>query len=384
MNERDLAVLEQYELSVSETYRGRGSYVCVTEKGKKLLQEYRGSERKARLQQTLLMRLSESGYPNVDIPVTNAEGNVVTKDKEGNRFILKDWMDGRECDVCRGDELRSSAANLARLHNLMRIETPKSYAELSPKRKAAAPTPDSHGDFLSNSHTELLPERKVAAPTPDSRGELSPDSHTDLSPGQAADSFWRTAARHNKELKKVRSFIRNKKNKTEFELCFLQYFTMFYEKGVCVQEALARPEYEALQSRAEAEGQYRHGEYSHHNVLFTAKGIATVNFEHYMKDIQIGDLIHFLRKIMEKYDWDETLGCGLLEAYDHVRPLTATELCYLAYRLAYPEKFWKLTNRYYNVNKAWISGRNTAKLVRLVAQETKKEYFVRKLLERRG
>ena len=111
MNERDLAVLEQYELTVGETYRGRGFYVCVTDRGKKLLQEYHGSEKKAQLQQRLLQQIADGGYPNVDIPVTNAEGAVVTRDKDGSCFILKNWMDGKECDVCRQDELKSSAAN---------------------------------------------------------------------------------------------------------------------------------------------------------------------------------------------------------------------------------------------------------------------------------
>ena len=38
MNEKDLAVLEQYAVTVRETYRGRGFYVCVTDQGKMILQ----------------------------------------------------------------------------------------------------------------------------------------------------------------------------------------------------------------------------------------------------------------------------------------------------------------------------------------------------------
>lgn len=337
MNERDLVVLEQYELEVKETYRGRGSYVCITDKGKKLLLEYHGSERKARLQQKLLVQIAEGGYENVDIPVTNAAGNVVTKDKDGSRFLLKDWIEGKPCDVCKEDQLQSAVTNLAKLHKLMEGVAEEADNEESLSKLGAA---DNGGDF----------------------------------------SY--TAARHNKELKKVRAFVRGKKSKSDFELYFLQYFPMFYEKGIHVEKQLAEEAYQDLHRQSVAKACYRHGEYSQHNVLFTSKGIGTVNFERYVQDVQLGDVVYFLRKILEKYDWNERLGFQLLEAYDREKSLSQTERRYLALRLAYPEKFWKLSNRYYNMNKAWISSRNTSKLVKLVVQETAKEYFVGKLAEK--
>lgn len=52
----------------------------------------------------------------------------------------------------------------------------------------------------------------------------------------------------------------------------------------------------------------------------------------------------------------------LICAYDRVRRLTAVELNYLYLYMAYPEKFWKIANRYYNTHKAWVSGRNIEKL----------------------
>ena len=46
------------------------------------------------------------------------------------------------------------------------------------------------------------------------------------------------------------------------------------------------------------------------------------------------------------------------------------------YRLAYPEKFWKIVNFYYNSRKAWIPGKNQEKLEKLVAQEKEKQKFL--------
>lgn len=325
MNERDLAVLEQYDLTVKETWRGRGSYICVTDRGKKILQEYRGSEARARCQMTLLQQMREHGYENVDLPVQNQEGCIVTKDRDGVGYILKDYMDGRECDVGNRDELLEAAANLARIHVLMK----------------------------------MLPAEEI----------------------NQTETFAQTAKRHNREMKKVRSFIRAKKSKTDFELYVLQYFSMFYEKGIRVQEALADAAFTDMTEMAVRNGCWRHGEYTQHNVLFTRNGTATVNFEHCAPDLPLEDVAHFMRKIMEKYDWDETMGQQLLTQYARICPLDAQARRYLGWRLSYPEKFWKLLNRYYSLSKAWISERSSARLVRLVVQETKKEAFVRRLLQ---
>ena len=48
----------------------------------------------------------------------------------------------------------------------------------------------------------------------------------------------------------------------------------------------------------------------------------------------------------------------------------------LYYRLAYPEKFWKIVNFYYNSGKAWIPQRNQEKLDKLLAQEQQKKNFL--------
>ena len=46
MNERALKVLEQYELEIAGTRRGRGNFICETDKGSKQLCEFHGSEKK--------------------------------------------------------------------------------------------------------------------------------------------------------------------------------------------------------------------------------------------------------------------------------------------------------------------------------------------------
>ena len=73
------------------------------------------------------------------------------------------------------------------------------------------------------------------------------------------------------------------------------------------------------------------------------------------------------------------LGADLLEAYEKERPISARSRIDLYYRLAYPEKFWKIANFYYNSGKAWIPGKNQEKLEKVIAQEKEKQHFLNEI-----
>ena len=58
------------------------------------------------------------------------------------------------------------------------------------------------------------------------------------------------------------------------------------------------------------------------------------------------------------------------------QPLSAVDYLQLYYRFAYPEKFWKIVNFYYNSRKVWIPGRHMEKLERLLIQQGVKKAFL--------
>lgn len=101
-----------------------------------------------------------------------------------------------------------------------------------------------------------------------------------------------------------------------------------------------------------------------------------VNFEKCLPDDPIRDLYLLLRKLLEKGNWSVALGSDLLQAYEKERSVSAQSRIDLYYRLAYPEKFWKIVNFYYNSGKAWIPGKNQEKLEKLIAQEKEKQRFL--------
>lgn len=328
MNDRALKVLEQYDLEVISTRRGRGSYILETTQGLRILSDYTGSENKAMFQNRVLEQIREGGYARVDLLLPNKEGALISRDWEENKYVVKEWYTGRECDTESETEILAAVTNLARLHRLMYLEEIPDYAK---------------------SFTTVHPLKELRA--------------------------------KNTEMKKVRSFIRKKNMKCEFERMFLDYFNGYFEQAAEAELQLEPLEEEIRMEKEERIGSVCHGDYDHHHVLMSGYELATTNFECCRFDFQISDLYRFMRKILEKHDWNQRLGMRMLEQYSLVHPLSYMERRLLYIRFLYPEKFRKLANYYYGSNKAWVSRRFLDKLVKLNQQEQVKAEFV-KVLER--
>ena len=322
MNEKSLKILEEYDLELFSARRGRGSYICDTSLGTKLLADYNGSEKKAAFTSQLLQYMEEKGYQPVDKVVANKEGRLLCRDRDEQSYILKDWYEGRECDTKNNADVRQAVNNLARLHGYMvwKQEEKTEYA------------------------------------------------------GEDLRDIWR---RHNRELKKIYEFIRKRKRKTGFESLFLKEYDRFAQQAKAATWELEQSDYGELYQSSLKLGQLCHGNYNQHNVYFLGKRqIFTSNFEKCGYDIQINDLYQFVRKIMEKQEWSPQTGDQMLDAYSRERPLDDREIAYLKIRLSYPEKFWKVANQYYNCRKSCASWKSMEKLEKLVFQEEKRRIFL--------
>ena len=109
------------------------------------------------------------------------------------------------------------------------------------------------------------------------------------------------------------------------------------------------------------------------------KDAFVTNFERVAYNNQITDLYLFMRKCMEKQNWNSELGIHMLNEYNKVKSMTPEEKRVLYILFLYPEKFWKIVNHYYNGNKSWISQKSIAKLQNLVELETKRQNFLYEL-----
>lgn len=180
--------------------------------------------------------------------------------------------------------------------------------------------------------------------------------------------------RHNRELKRARTYIRGKRKKSDFELCVMKSFQQFFEQAKEAAEGIS-----GLWGIGKEPRFLCHGDLDHHHVLMGDSYVAVVEYNRLHMGLQMEDLYRFIRKAMEKHNWNLGLGMDMLESYEAVLPLEKKERQCLYYLFLYPEKYWKQINYYFNANKAWIPARNMDKIVGLQEQEKARKEFLWKL-----
>ncbi|MCI8416781.1 MAG: CotS family spore coat protein [Lachnospiraceae bacterium] len=331
MNEKAVQILEQYDLTVLRTYTGRGAVMLETEEGTKTVKEFAGSRMILPYEQQLMQYLQRIGLCITDCIVPNREGELLSRDTDGIFYIVKDWPEGKACETKNREELIRAMELLAGFHQAAR-----GLWKITPEER--------HPRMYGTSVTEEY-------------------------------------EKHNRELKKVRNFIRGRQKKGDFELLFLKEATYFLDMSQKAAEQLAESAYKKLYNKACEEGHICHGEYVHHNILYSRTQSSLINFQRCCIDIQIHDLYLFLRKIMEKHNWNRDLGTRMLEAYEQKLPLSGEEQAYLALRLYYPEKIWKLANHYFHTNKAWIPEKSSEKLTIFLEQEENRIRFLKDIFQ---
>lgn len=324
MEEKIEEVIRQYPIQLAGRRRIRGAILLEAKEGLFTLVQYKESARRLDFQENVKHCLLEAGYSYVDEGICNGNGEFLTKDSQGNRWLLKRWYHGRECNLKEENDIYRATEHLAKLHNIMFYSGESSVSE------------EEQDDDL-----EILLER------------------------------------HMREMKRVYNYIRGKKKRNEMEICILNLFQRFYDQAGFAHMYIAEINYKELREQCRQQKRVYHGSYNYHNILFGEQDIITTNFEKSGIGVQIVDLYDFLRKIMEKNGWNTKQGMEILDRYQKERGLTKQEAKLLYVLLLFPEKFWKQINFYYNGKKSWMSLKNYDKLLKIESQEEARRNFLR-------
>ena len=185
MNDRTLAVLEKYDLEVLRSWKGRGAILCETKTGIKILKEYKGSPERLAIQYQMLGEIKKKGFYNIEEIILTKEGELLAKDEEMNSYYLKDYFEGKECNIRELADCCKTAEEMAKIHEAMELP-----------------------DFVKEK--EIMPYSLPAE-----------------------------FEKHNRELRHVKKYLKSKRQKNEFEYFLYQNYNMFLQKA---EEILAEVE----------------------------------------------------------------------------------------------------------------------------------------------
>lgn len=240
-----------------------------------------------------LHHLAERGFQQFSRPLPTVDGRPFLV-HEGQHYLLSPWIEGRQADWGRTEELTASCRLLAGFHRASRGFKPQPGKPVRALWGSMLPT-------LAKRCREL--ERFARLWTA----------------GKPAGPFAEEARRE-----------------ADYYLALARF----------AFNLLKASSYRQMSSRGADQGGLCHGDVAARNFIWTTAGtVHLIDFDGIRQDIFLMDLWKLFRRLMKKFDWRIDLGAQVIAAYESVSPISARELEVLLALTSFPEKYWRLANR---------------------------------------
>ena len=302
---REFEIERQFNIKIETLKANKGVYHLKTNKGERCLKKINYGPQKLLFVYGAKEHLIKNGFSLVDKYYLNIEDEpyaIVNEDL----YTLSEWIEGRECDFHNIEEVKLAAKTLAMMH-----EASKGY-------------------------------------DPPENSKLKSDL-----------GRWTTLmSKRIKSFDKMRDMVRKKSNKNEFDLLYIKSMEFYKELGRKALNTLENSEYINLCEVAQNEKSFCHHDFTYHNIILDeSNNCHVIDFDYCKRELRTFDISNFMIKVLKRVNWNKEFAYTILEAYNGVSPLVECEYKVLYAYLQFPQRYWRLANRYYYNEVNW--GQNT-------------------------
>ncbi len=302
-----------FNLRISSIKPCRAGYILDTDQGRKYLRQCQCSENRILYVHEAKQHLMSQGFITLDPYSVSLEGQPYLVIDNQN-YILTPFIDGRECEFGEDSDAVRASVVLAAMH------------------KASKGFKGRNGLNITN-ELGKLPENLTK--------------------------------RYDEVLRMRRKAERERGAFDYIYLDCVDKFIALAEESLTLLEG---PEYGRLVKATLSEGGICHHDYSYQNILMKGSTTYITGFEACGEEIRIYDLVNLLRRKMRKCNWNPQKASLLLKAYSELEPLSKDEVVVMKAMLLFPQKFWRVANRYYNSRRSWAQKNFTGMLEEVVAE----------------
>lgn len=321
-------VIQNYNIDTKSIVKKGDIYKVDSIQGVKALYKTKHGKHKIKKEFYLTQFLLQNGFANIVNYLKTFQNDIYVKYKN-SYFFMKDWKDGRECDLNNLNEILGCVDILAKFHKAASgIESKKYLSTDSNKTVKYLPSV-----FLKQCH----------------------------------------------ELIKFKRIIDNKKLKSQFDIKYREKMDSIYKQGLLSINLIDKYDYAGLLKKAKSEKHICHGRFTYHNTLIDENnniyisGLANANI-----DIRINDLGKLIRRALsnEEYEWSFKTVQELINTYDSILPLNNNEIGLLFSIIIFPYRFYKIGKRSYDNDLPFIEEKYMKKLNKQVTLLSKKLKFI--------
>lgn len=283
----------KYNFSIGKIRPLKNYYIMETDEGDRVLKRMKFSPKRLMFIHGAKEHLHENGFKNIDRYICGKDGYPFAV-VNGEIYTVTEGVRGRECDFNKREDVIRASKTLAMLH-----KASKGYE---------APSESLARDELGKMPVYL--QKRL------------------------------------EELKRTKRMAQRERGKFDYQV--LEYIDYFYGLGEDAVNKIYNSEYSGLVKKSRGEKSFCHNDYSHCNIICDEYKTSIINFDFCSYELKIYDITNLLRRKMRKCNWDTNEAKVIIEAYTSVEPISQEEFYIMKAMLQFPQKFWRVVNRYYN------------------------------------
>lgn len=294
-------IAKHYNLQLESISPTRGVYLIRTNKGLKCLKRLNYGIQKLLFIYGAKEHLINNGFLNVDRYLLTTEGHPYVEYGD-DLYVITEWAEGRECDFRNHYETLKAASALAKLH-----EASKGY--------------------------ELFEGAKL-------KSDLGRWHHL--------------MTKRRDGLKKMKNMAEGRLDKTEFDRLFIDNVELYVGIANEAIDTLERSRYDEVVKTTVHEKSFCHHDYTYHNIIFDNQdNVFVIDFDYCKYEIRSYDISSFLIKVLKRNNWSFEFAEELMNEYDIISPIQEDEFMVILAFLKFPQRLWRLANRYYYNESNW-------------------------------
>ena len=321
---RELEIERQFDIRILKLKPSKGIYHLKTNKGDRCLKRINYGTQKLLFVYGAKEHLVQNGFTNIDRYYLNTDKEPYALVNE-DLYTLSEWIEGRECDFHKIEEVKLAAQTLAKLHNASKGYDPPENSKLK----------TDIGRWPS------LMEKRIKA------------------------------------LLKMRDMARKKNMKQNFDLTYIKTVDFYRELAIRALNVLNNSEYDEVCQKSEEEKVFCHHDFTYHNIVIDKnEQMHVLDFDYCKREIRAFDIANFMIKVLKKVEWNLEYAKAILESYSSVSEIEEREYKIIVAFLLFPQRYWRLANRHYYNEVTWGANTFTKKIQNILNEQDSYMEFI--------
>jgi spore coat protein I len=365
-----------YGLCVKRLAATSGGQLAECDDGRiYVFKQSRSSPEKIICTQVALKHLTENGFAEGH-PYIETISGLPYASYGGSCYTLSPAPAGRDCVLEDAADLAAASALLARLHRAAKgftaaraAEALKEYEPLLQEKSKRKREDDENNSIID-------PDMDYANSFAEENHNNTLHFKCDL--GKTPETFHKRLG----ELRRFRKVAKKRRDPFDYEYAAIADYYCDIAAEIC--RKLDESDYINIAERYKEEGCLCHREYTSHNILMKKNSgenipepSAVLGFDSVCIEMPVYDLANFIRRRMRKCGWNAEDAENIVTNYNKVRNISREERRILCLLLQFPQKLWRIVNKYYNSRRTWCEKNCLAKLQEIKEEKEPLEEFSR-------